>query len=72
MDVWNTNGDIWCRISLDKQPGDLVFDGLLATLTCPLHDRLKNFAVLEQGAVEFGLNGAGGRSAGEVGQTDFL
>ena len=66
-DVWNTNGAIWCRISLDKQPGDLVFDGLLATLIRPLHDDLKTLAVMKQGAVEFSLDGAGGRGAGEAG-----
>jgi hypothetical protein len=43
---------------LANQPGDLVFDGLLATLMRPLHDRLKTLAVMEQGAVEFSLDGA--------------
>jgi len=43
---------------LDKQPGDQVFDGLLARLIRPLDDDLKALAVLEQAGVEFGLDGA--------------
>ena len=58
---------MWCAISLDKQSGDLVFDGLLTTLIGPLHDHLKTLAVLEQGAVEFSFDGAGGRGTGEIG-----
>ena len=42
------------------ESGDLVLDGLLARLVRPLHDRLKTLAVMEQGAVEFSLDGAGG------------
>jgi hypothetical protein len=37
-----------------------------------VHDCLKTLAVMKQGAVEFSLDGAGGRSTGEAGQTDFL
>jgi hypothetical protein len=57
---------------LDEQPGDLVFDGLLATLISPAHDRLETVVVLEKAGVEFGLDGAGGRGAGEAGEADFL
>ena len=56
--VRNRSRAIQRRISLDKQPGDQVFDGLLARLIRPLDDDLKALAVLEQAGVEFGLDGA--------------
>ena len=57
---------------MEEQPGDLVFDGLLATLISPAHDDLKALVVLEQAGIEFGLDGAGRRGTGEAGQADFL
>jgi hypothetical protein len=57
---------------LEEQPGDLVLDGLFTTLISPAHDRLETVVVLEQGAVEFCLDRAGGRGTGEAGQADFL
>ena len=71
-DVWSTNGVIWCRISLDKQPGDLILDGLLTRLVGPLDDDLEASGIHEQAGVEFSLDGAGGRGAGEAGQADLL
>ena len=45
---------------------------LMARLVGPAHDDLKALVVSEEAGIEFGLDRAGGRGAGEAGQTDFL
>jgi len=50
----------------------VLLDGLLVGRIGPLHDRLEALVVLEQAGIEFGLDGAGGRGAGETGPTDVL
>jgi len=47
-------------------------DWRTAPLASPTNDDLKALVVLEQAGIEFGLDGAGGRSTGKAGQTDFL
>ena len=67
---WNAREGLW--LVLAGQPGDLVLHGLLAGRIGSLDNDLKALVVLEQAGIEFGLYGAGGRGAGEAGQTDFL
>ncbi len=55
-----------------REPGDLVLDGFLTGLVRPLHDELEAVGVVEEGAVEFGLDGAGGRRTREARQADLL
>ena len=57
---------------LDLEPGDLVGDGLLARVVGTAHDDLEALVVVEEAAVEFGLDGAGCGGAGEAGQADLL
>jgi hypothetical protein len=60
------------RVSaVGREPGNLILDGL-RTLVGPLHDDLKALGVVKERAVEFGLDGAGGRGTGKIWQADFL
>ena len=60
------DGDL--GLALDLEPGDLVGDGLLARVVGTAHDDLEAFVVVEEAAVEFGLDGAAGGGARVAGQ----
>ena len=63
---------VLARAVVALEPGDLVLDGLLARLVRAPDDHLEALGVVQERAVEFGLNGATGRGAGEARQADFL
>ena len=65
-------GAVVVRAVVALEPGDLILDSLLARLVRAPDDHLEALGVVEQRAVEFGFDGAAGRSAGEARQADFL